>query len=58
MTKCDSCKSAKATKQALFRREDGTHFLGAATCNEHSYPVGQAPNARVYVVDHILVAAP
>jgi hypothetical protein len=47
---------ARATVQALFRRGDGVHYLGRPTCDEHAYPLGPAPNARVEVVDHIKVA--
>lgn len=53
--RCD-CGS-EATNQALYRRDDGSHFLGSATCDEHRTPLGRPQYARTAeVIDHMEVA--
>jgi hypothetical protein len=48
---------AQATNQALYRREDGTHFLGGPVCDRHRYLLGPLTHALgAEVVDHIEVA--
>lgn len=45
---------ATATNQALYRRTDGSHFLGQPVCDADRYPVGPLAYARgSEIVDHM-----
>jgi hypothetical protein len=46
-----------ATNQALYRKRDGSHFLGDPTCEFHKYPLGRPRFAQwVEIVDYISTA--
>lgn len=44
-----------ATNQALYRRGDGTAFLGQPVCDGHRYELGRLRAAAAEIVDHIEV---
>lgn len=59
MTALCTCTCGKpATNQALYRRDDGTHFLGSPVCDDERYPLGRPDHARgVEIIDYIAVAS-
>lgn len=47
---------APATNQALYRRDDGSHFLGAPVCENDRYALGRLQFAKgVEIIDHMAV---
>jgi hypothetical protein len=45
-----------ASNQALYRKDDGTHFLGSAVCDVHRYALGRLRYAkRAEIIDHLAV---
>jgi len=52
---CADCR-APSTNQALYRRADGSHFLGAPVCDAHRYPLGRLRyTIGVEIIDYLEV---
>lgn len=45
-----------ATNQAVYERQDGSHFLGDTVCDDHRYPIGPLAHASARIVDHMEVS--
>ncbi len=44
----------KATNQAIYERDDGSHFLGDPVCDEHKYRLGRPVFAKwVEIIDYM-----
>lgn len=45
---------APATNQAIYRRDDGSHFLGLPVCDADRYPLGRLQFARnAEIIDYL-----
>ena len=42
-----------ATNQALYRKTDGSFFLGNPTCEEHKYPLGRRHHTSAEIIDYL-----